>query len=358
MPASAPFVLSPLQTGQRCCYDQLGREIPCGGTGQDGEFQAGIPWPEERFAVSGETVIDRLTGLVWTRDANPFDFPLPWQEALDRIAALNEEGYLGHRDWRLPNRRELRSLMDYQARKPALPAAHPFRNVFLGWYWTSTTAAINPAYAWYIHMEGARMFYGRKDQDYLCWPVRGTSSVLAATGQRSCYDTGGGLVPCGETGQDGVFQNGVTWPRPRFTGQGETVRDNLTGLVWLRRGDRAAEPVDWQGALDLVATMNRRGEEGITTWRLPNINELESLVDCSRHAPALPEDHPFTHLQDVYWSSTTSFFEPDWAWALYLEKGALGVGHKPGRTFFVWPVAQGSPARPGRVLPGAGREGR
>jgi hypothetical protein len=63
-----------------------------------------------------------------------------------------------------------------------------------------------------------------------------------------------------------------------------------------------------------------------TRWRLPNINELESLVDCGRHNPALPSGHPFTDVREGYWSSTTSRFEPDWAWALYLKKGAIGVG--------------------------------
>lgn len=38
---------------------------------------------------------------------------------------------------------------------------------------------------------------------------------------------------------------------------------------------------------------------------------------------------PFEQLQDVYWSSITSVYEADWACALYLDKGALGVGHKP-----------------------------
>lgn len=59
---------------------------------------------------------------------------------------------------------------------------------------------------------------------------------------------------------------------------------------------------------------------------------------CSQHTPALPEQHPFTALQEAYWSSTTSMFEPDWAWVLYLNKGATGVGYKPGRTFHVWVV--------------------
>lgn len=61
---------------------------------------------------------------------------------------------------------------------------------------------------------------------------------------------------------------------------------------------------------------------------LPNINEPESLVDCDRHTPALPIDAVFTALRDGYWSSTSNAYEPDWAWALYLTKGAVGVGQE------------------------------
>ena len=165
------------QTGQTRCFNEAGKEIPCQGSGQDGEFRSGAVWPAPRFVVSGHTVSDRLTGLIWSRDANPNEFPVPWQEALDTIAAMNRDLFLGFNDWRLPNRLELRSLMGYQSRKPSLPDGHPFENVFLGWYWSSTSAAINPAYAWYVDMEGARMFYGRKDQYYLFWPVCTVDSV-------------------------------------------------------------------------------------------------------------------------------------------------------------------------------------
>ena len=329
-----------LQTGQITCHDAAGNEIPCSGSGQDGELRKGFPWPIPRFEPEGDTVRDRLTGLVWTMDANIAKFPVAWQEALNYIVRMNRERTFGYSDWRLPNRRELRSLMSHQMIQPALPEGHPFRKVFLGWYWTSTTAAINTAYAWYIHMEGARMFYGNKEQFFLLWPVRGEGNgVLPATGQTRCHDASGGHIPCSGTGQDGEFLFGSAWPSPRFEVMGDAVIDRLTGLCWLRTADLTGKQVTWSQALAAVADFNQNAKKS-AVWRLPNINELESLIDCSTHSPALPAEYPFRDVREGYWSSTTSMFEPDWAWALYLSKGAVGVGQKWGAHFSVWAVAR------------------
>jgi hypothetical protein len=332
-----PAMKGYVQTGQTACYDTEGHEIACEGSGQDGESRRGVPWPEPRFELQGETVLDRLTGLIWTRNAGCAEFPVTWREALDLAAGMNRQGSFGFNDWRLPNRRELRSLMSLQARKPALPDDHPFLTVFSGWYWTSTSAAVNTAYAWYVHLEGARMFYGAKEQYFLVWPVRGNGTgVLPATGQQHCYDDRGSLISCEGSGQDGESRTGRQWPEPRFEAAGNEVLDRLTGLHWLLNADLPGVPVAWTDALAAIKALNRK--MGTGAWRLPNINELESLIDCSRHTPALPERHPFFNVREGYWSSTTSFFEPDWAWALYMEKGAVGVGQKRGAYFSVWPV--------------------
>lgn len=329
-----------LGTGQQRCYDTSGTEIPCRGTGQDGESVRGQPWPEPRFAAAGEVVADRLTGLVWARTANAAGYPLTWAEAFAFIADMNRARAYGCEDWRLPNRRELRSLVSHQTRKPALPEGHPFHETFLGWYWSSTTAAISPAHAWYVHLEGARMFYGGKDQSFLVWPVRGAGNgLLAVTGQRQCYDPQGRVVACPASGQDAELRCGRPWPVPRFLPQGEVVIDRLTGLGWRREADLTGAAVTWAEALAAVRALN--GSAVSAPWRLPNINELESLVDASRHTPALPADAAFTGLRNGYWSSTTSAYEPDWAWALYLDKGAVGVGQKTGAHFHVWAVEDG-----------------
>lgn len=331
-----------LHTGQSQCYDQAGRMVDCAGSGQDAAYAPGLAWPRPRFRAEGAVVEDRLTGLVWTRDANLAAFPLSWTEALALVARLNRERFAGYRDWRLPNRRELRSLISYQHRRPALPAGHPFQNPFLGWYWTSTSAAPNPAHAWYVHLEGGRMFYGYKEQAYLVWPCRGEGNgALPATGQSRCYDGRGREIACAGSGQDGELRLGTAWPQPRLLLQGDVVQDRLTGLTWTRSADLAPGPLSWQEALQAAERLQTAG----LAWRLPTINELESLVDAGQHQPALPAGHPFQDLRQAYWSSTTSAFEPDWAMALYLDKGAVGVGQKRlAGEFFLWAVArQGRP---------------
>ena len=84
--------------------------------------------------------------------------------------------------------------------------------------------------------------------------------------------------------------------------------------------------------------MNRESAGGSGAWRLPNIRELESLVDTDAHSPALPPGHPFGDVADGYWSSTTSVFEPRYAWTIYTRDGAVGVGFKAKADFFTWAV--------------------
>lgn len=349
----------PLPSGQRTCFDAEGHPIPCPGSGQDAAFHGDqVLAPGERFEVygpDGALVRDLATGLTWPREA-PTEFPLPWAEALALATAWNAEGRYGAHDWRLPNRRELFSLVSFATRTPALPERHPFAQFTPNWHWSATTSAINPAYAWYVHFAGGRMFYGHKNQDCLVRLVRGSSLLrLAATGQRRCFDAAGREIPCPGTGQDGELRQGVPWPEPRFEIQnskgrnehGDLVLDRLTGLTWTRQagspgaGSEKMMGTDWPEALAAVRALNAATGDTDEPWRLPSILELESLTDVSRASPALPAGHPFLlpGENDVYWSSTSSAYEPDWAMALYLNKGAVGVGHKTrGDLFLTWAV--------------------
>ena len=118
----------------------------------------------------------------------------------------------------------------------------------------------------------------------------------------------------------------------------DLVEDRSTGLVWTRDAGSFEFLLSWSEGLAAIGDMNRDAVFGRTDWRLSNRVELRSLVDHGEKQPALPTEHPFTEPVDTCWSAKTSGFDPDWAFALYLKKGAVGVGHKKSPGFSVWPV--------------------
>lgn len=296
----------------------------------------------DRFTEKNETVIDTQTGLMWTRDAAPLEFPLRWDEALQAVQEMNQSNRCGYRDWKLPNRRELFSLVSHETINPCLPAGHPFMNVFTGYYWTSSSCTRLPDQAWYIHLGGARVFKGMKYGSYMVWPVRicqnHSSNKVFQTGQQNCYDGKGAIIDCAGTGQDGGFQSGQPYTKNRFVENTHTVYDSATDLTWLRNANANGAPMDWESAFESISQMNREKSYGYDDWRLPGIIELESLADLGRHSPALPTDHLFHGIQNFYWSATTSAYDTDYAWVFYSIDGIIGVGYKSLPEFYVWPV--------------------
>jgi hypothetical protein len=165
-------------TGQQDCWDENGTPILCAGSGQDGELQRGVAWPTPRFIDNRDgTVLDNLTGLLWLKNANCFGRPRTWQEALDGAnnladsqCGLKDGSKAG--DWRLPNVRELQSLLDFGKIAPALPSAHPFSGVARGFYWSSTTSVGSPLDAWGVVLIEGSTFAGAKFLTWYVWPVR------------------------------------------------------------------------------------------------------------------------------------------------------------------------------------------
>ncbi|MEW6104352.1 MAG: DUF1566 domain-containing protein [bacterium] len=168
---------------------------------------------------------------------------------------------------------------------------------------------------------------------FLAGSILAQEVALPKTGQTTSY----------ATGDDGDLEKGVSWPDPRFTiGGNGTVTDNLTGLMWTRNANLAGART-WQGALDYVAGMNTGANPnyGYTDWRLPNINELESLIDAERHSPALPSGHPFINVaSDGYWSSSSYAPNTGSAWIVYMYDGYLYALYKSS-SHYVWPVRSG-----------------
>ena len=146
----------------------------------DGYYTNGVTWPDPRFTtntpvVSGEEVIiDNLAGLMWTKDANIPEGSMDWTNAvLYCNTNLNVGGYGGYSDWRLPNRKELESLLDSGcSSSPVLPSGYPFTGVQSTYYWTGTTRASNNS-AWDVGMHNGDVNDVSKTLSYYVWPVRG-----------------------------------------------------------------------------------------------------------------------------------------------------------------------------------------
>lgn len=186
----------PAATGQTECYDGDGLVIDCSGTGQDGEHQAGEPWPNPRFTDNGNgTVTDNLTGLVWLKEANciateyqafdndatPSNGGVTWQHALDFIAGMNDGTYpncsLGYSDWRLPNIREMQSILNDGVADEAAWLNQFFLNVpTSALYWSSTTEAGWDSFAWFIGLAPGHDYRDQqtdgKTYTRFAWPVR------------------------------------------------------------------------------------------------------------------------------------------------------------------------------------------
>ncbi|MGD0844412.1 MAG: DUF1566 domain-containing protein [Geobacteraceae bacterium] len=361
--------VQPPQTGQSRCYDIAGALIPCFNTAQDGELKAGSLWPSVRFTDNGNgTVTDNLTGLDWSKDANA---PGPdacapgtakiWEDALVYISCLNNNSYLGFTDWRLPNINELGSLLNFDVpHMETWLGESGFINVQSWWYWSSTSQAYDKNKAWSVSWPANLMNVPEKNLTTIrVWPVRtsATSSSavvqLPATGQITCFNWAGGEIPCAGTGQDGELKKGAVWPVPRITDNGDgTMTDNLTGLVWTKDAytpgpfacvpGPAAKYFPWQGALDYIVCLNDNSYLGHNDWRLPNVNELRSLIDYSQPVDLCSQE--FLNYQGkVFWTGTSNNFYTSNAIMIdFVNYGSNGSEVKSnGYTRPAWPVRGG-----------------
>ncbi len=87
------------------------------------------------FIDNGDgTITDEATNLMWTQDDS--EQGMNWEQALAWVEAKNRESYLGHSDWRMPNVKELQSLLDY-GRSPDTTASAAIDPIF------DTTAIVN-----------------------------------------------------------------------------------------------------------------------------------------------------------------------------------------------------------------------
>ena len=151
-----------------------------------------------------------------------------------------------------------------------------------------------------------------------------------ATGQTTCWDSSGNVIPCAGTGQDGDLQKGAPLS---YTDNGDgTITDNNTGLMWEKLSmDGSVHDVSntytWANAFaQHVATLNGTSFAGHTDWRVPNVKELQNIVpavspafnnNCTSGCTVLTCS---CTASSTYWSSTT-------------VAGQARPGDPPGPTF-------------------------
>jgi hypothetical protein len=189
--ASSPAGLP--DTGQHQCFDCEGKPVgcksclgqprPCDGflqtflSLQDSMQRTGCANDASRFTVNGDgTVTDNCTGLQWLQDSGetPDDdrdgIPdrVTWCKAME---FCNDLVFADHNDWRLPNVRELQSLVDYGRFAPAI--APEFRlagnrtaegNTVYD-YWTSTSYIEDPKKAFAVRFQFGSVFFAQKVTD-------------------------------------------------------------------------------------------------------------------------------------------------------------------------------------------------
>ncbi len=290
-------------TGVETCYNGSGSTIVCpdpdNNLAQDGSYTIN-PQSFLAYDINGDAdgvndiVSDQVTGLMWQRqdDGNTYT----WSEAGDYCSNLQLGGYS---DWRLPTAVELTSIVDNGTSDPALKSV--FTNPVSSSYWSSTTDANDPDYAWSVLFNNGYVDYYYKSGSQSVRCVRaGSESVI---GSFDLLDNGDG-----------------------------TVTDNNTRLMWVKiediDGDEDVDSGDdltWESALNFCENLTLAGYED---WRLPTIKELQTIADYSKTAPAIDKTVFPETVSSFYWSSTTYADNTVHAWRVYFGMGRVTPNDK------------------------------
>ncbi|HTZ18225.1 MAG TPA: DUF1566 domain-containing protein [Dissulfurispiraceae bacterium] len=295
-------------TGQTKCYGTVppSAEIDCSlaaAEGQDGAYSIN---PISYTDNGNGTVTDNNTGLMWQRCSMGQDsmtcsgpaLTYTWYQApaATGCGALNTANFAGHNDWRVPSKKELISIVDYSVWGPPINVKY-FPNTIVGFYWTSTELASDPnkSNAWYTSFNYGSVYNTSKSGLYPVRCVRGDTTART------------------------------------FTGNGDTVTDNRTGLVWQKcsPGQNSTTCIgtalryNWDGALSYCNHLSLANQ---TDWRIPSAKEFESLTDETIFNPSIDTiNFPNTNYGYYWWSSTTDASNQNYNYAWYAAFGGGAV---------------------------------
>jgi tetratricopeptide (TPR) repeat protein len=137
----------------------------------------------------------------------------------------------------------------------------------------------------------------------------------------------------------------------RFIFSDLTIKDISTRLMWTRDANIAGRPMTWFMTSTFIEKLNKQKYAGYNDWRVPTIEELETLADyvkvqgCERGCNKLFSKIGFRKVQDRYWSSSP-YEDPEdrigyWAKGIILEDGGYVFSDSMILRTYVWPVRAG-----------------
>jgi hypothetical protein len=242
------------------------------------------------------------TGGTCSGTANTYN----WAQA---VALTGATSFAGQSDWRLPNIRELQSIVDLTTSNPAINTG-VFPNTPSDWFWSSSSYATNPHRAWNVYFYGG--YTSVNSQSYY-YPVR-----LVRSGQSL------GLLNPARPSTDYVDQaNGTAAHTP-------------SGLIW----KRCAEGQTWSGSTctgtgstytwDAARALSSTFA-GNSGWRLPSEEELLSLVDYTIISPSINATLFPLNASDYFWSASSSAIDPANAWVISFGDGGTATDYQGNR---------------------------
>jgi hypothetical protein len=237
---------------------------------------SGLPNPAS-YSVSetGNRVVDDVTGLVWQRNVDARLFT--WDEAKQYCACLVVDGVSG---WQLPSRIELVSLVDWSKTSPSIDV-EAFPGTTDENFWTAAPVTINPGLAYLVFFLNGHTTYSDETYSY--------------------------RVRC--------VQPSAAPPSERYSIANGTVYDTQTKLTWQQQFP--PERYGWDEAQSYCAELELDGPG----WRVPSINEVQTLVDDTTNPAIALAAFPATP-SEYFWSSSAVIDDTARAWTAFFTNGS------------------------------------
>ena len=251
------------------------------------------------------TVTHKTTGLTWMRCA----LGQTWTGSscsgtastytYDQAVAL-KRSFAGHGDWRLPNIAELQTIVERENINPAINNKI-FPETPNNAFWSSSPDVGYSDYAWSVDFSYGGVYY---DDRYGSLPVR--------------------LVRASQS-----LAIGLSSPDTEFTDNHDgSVTHKRTGLVWQRCAvgqtwtgltcSGTADAYSYDQAIALTSSF-----AGHSDWRVPNANDLASIVKYDGSYPAINTTIFPNTPSNAFWSSSPYVGNTDYAWNVYFSNGLV-----------------------------------